>query len=165
MERSSILIDQRCLDFNLYYTEKTPEYLCENCGVILCPKQALKCHMVTKHSEKVMTYQCSKCPMTCNRLDNMRCHIKNILDKEIPQELSCMRSNRCPQSQQRPKRQKSKTTPVITRPYFNPPTSSNEYVYQQLLRPNQRPIPWRPIPIDIPEKTTRKDVPPNPKDP
>ena len=32
MERSSILIDKRYLDFNLYYTGKTPEYLCENCG-------------------------------------------------------------------------------------------------------------------------------------
>ena len=76
MERLSILVDKRHSDFNLYYTEKTPEYLCENCGTILGLKQALKCHMVTKHSEKVTTYQCSKCPMTCNRLDNMRCHIK-----------------------------------------------------------------------------------------
>ena len=69
MERWSILIDKRHLDFNLYYTEKTPEYLCENCGAILGSKQALKCHMVTKQSEKVTTYQCRKCPMTCNRLD------------------------------------------------------------------------------------------------
>ena len=76
MERSSILIDERCLEFNLYYTEKIPEYLCENCGVNLRSKQALKCHMVTKHSEKVTTYQCSKCVTTCNRLYNMRCHIK-----------------------------------------------------------------------------------------
>ena len=93
MERSSILIDKRHLDFNLYYTKKIPEYLCENCGVILGSKQAPKCHLVTKHSGKVMTYQCSKCPTTCNRLDNMRCHIK-----KHPGQLSCMRSNRCPQS-------------------------------------------------------------------
>ena len=65
----------------------------------------------------------------------------------------------------RPKRQKTKTTPVTTRPYFNPPTSSNDYVYQQSLRPNQKLIPCRLIPIDIPEKTTTKDVLPNPKDP
>ena len=76
MERLSILSDKRHPEFNLYYTEKTPEYLCENCGTILTSKQALKCHMVTKHSEKVTTYQCSKCNMTCNRLDNMRCHIR-----------------------------------------------------------------------------------------
>ena len=96
MERSSILIDERHLDFNLYYTEKTPEYLCENCGVILRSKLALKCHMVTKHSEKVTTYQCSKCPTTSNRLDNMRCHIKKH-PGQIPLKLSCARSNRCPQ--------------------------------------------------------------------
>ena len=60
MERSSILIDKRHLDFDLYYTEKTPEYLYENCGAILGSKQALKCHVVTKHFKKVTTYQCSK---------------------------------------------------------------------------------------------------------
>ena len=70
-----MLFDKGPLNFNLYYTEKTPEYLCENCGVILGSKQALKHHTVTKYSEKVMTYQCSKCPTTCNRLDNMRRHI------------------------------------------------------------------------------------------
>ena len=32
------------------------------------------------------------------------------------------------------------------------------------LRPNQRPIPWRLIPIDMPE-TTKKNRLPNPKDP
>ena len=39
----------------------------------------------------------------------------------------------------------------------------NDYLYQQLLRPEQRPIPWWLTPVDIPEKT-RKDVPANPKD-
>ena len=43
------------IHIDLYYTEKTPEYLCENYGVILGSKQALKRHLVTKHSEKVMT--------------------------------------------------------------------------------------------------------------
>ena len=76
IERPSILFDKGPLNFNLYYTEKTPEYLCENCGIILGSKQILKCHMVTKHSEKVMTYHCSKCMTICNRLDNMRRHIK-----------------------------------------------------------------------------------------
>ena len=67
MERLSILKYNKQSEFNLYYTEKPPEYLCENCGTILASKQALKCHMVTKHSEKVTTYQCSKCDTTCNR--------------------------------------------------------------------------------------------------
>ena len=97
MERSSILIDKRHLDFNLHYTEKTPKYLCENCRVILGSKQALKHHMVTKHSEKVMTYQCSKCTTTCNRLDNMRCHIKKHAGQTNTPK-TCMRLNRCPQS-------------------------------------------------------------------
>ena len=67
----------------------------------------------------------------------------------------------------RPKRQtkKMKTTYVITRPYFNQPTSANDYIYQQSLRPNQKPIPWQLIPIDIPEKTARKGFPPNTNDP
>ena len=52
MERLSILNYNKELDFNLYYTEKPPEYLCENCGTILASKQALKHHMVTKHSRE-----------------------------------------------------------------------------------------------------------------
>ena len=42
IERPSILFDKGPLNFNLYYTEKTPEYLCENCGIILGSKQTLK---------------------------------------------------------------------------------------------------------------------------
>ena len=76
MERLSILKDNKQSDFTLYYTEKPPELLCKVCGTILNSKQALKRHIVTKHSEKVTTYQCSKCNTTCNRLDNMRCHIR-----------------------------------------------------------------------------------------
>ena len=70
-----------------------------------------------------------------------------------------------------PKRQPTKkppktTTPVSTRPCFNQPTSSNDYIYQQSLRPNQKPIPWRLVPTDVPVKTTRnKEFPPNPNDP
>ena len=161
MERSSILIYRKHLDLDLYYTEKTPEYLCENCGAILGSKQALKCHMVTKHSEKVMTYQCSKCPTTCNRLDNMRCHIKKhpgqtMTPKIITYEIKQMSPE--------PSRPRIKKTPLTTKPYFNKHINSDDYIYQQSLRPNQRPIPWRLILIDIPE-TTKKNIPPNPKDP
>ena len=167
MERSSILIDKRHLDFNLYYTEKTPEYLCENCGVIMGSKLALKCHMVTKHSEKAMIYQCSKCLTTCSRLDNMRCHIKKHLGQTNTPKTVMFEIKQMSPEPPRPKRQtrKTKTTPVITRPYFNQATRSNDYIYQQSHRPNQKPIPWRLIPIDIPEKTARKDVPHNPNDP
>ena len=42
MERSSILKDNRQLGFNLYYTEKPPEFLCENCGTILASKQWIR---------------------------------------------------------------------------------------------------------------------------
>ena len=56
MERLSILIDKRHLDLDLHYsTEKIPEYLCENCGIMVRSKQSLKCHMVVKHPEKVTT--------------------------------------------------------------------------------------------------------------
>ena len=121
-----ILFDKGPLNFNLYYTEKTPEYLCENCGVILWSKQALKCHMVTKHSEKVTTYQCSKCPTTCNRLDNMRRHIKihpGQIDtpKTIMYEIKQMSPK-----PQRPKRQRKKF-PITTKPYLNSPTNMNDY--------------------------------------
>ena len=90
IERYSILFDNGPSNFNLCYTEKTPEYLCEHCGAILGSKQTLKHHMVTKHSEKVTTYHCSKCPTICNRLDNMRRHI-NIQAKQTPQKLLCMK--------------------------------------------------------------------------
>ena len=83
MERLSILIDNRHLDLQevVFNTEKAPEFLCENFGVILSSKQSLKCHMVLKYSEKVTTYQCSKCPTTCNRLDNIRRHIRKHPDQ------------------------------------------------------------------------------------
>ena len=63
----------------------------------------------------------------------------------------------------RPRRQMKKT-PLITRPYLSPPLNPDDYINQQSLRPNQRPIPWRLIPIDIPE-TTKKNISYNPKDP
>ena len=132
MERSSILIEKGPLNFNLYYTEKTPEYLCENCGVILGSKQALKCHMVTKHSEKVTTYQCSKCLTTCNRFDNMRRHIKKCPGQtDTPKTIMYEIKQMFPEPQ-RPKRQRKKS-PITTKPYVT---------VQQSLRPDQRPIPW-----------------------
>ena len=129
---------------------------------------SLKCHMVVKHSEKVTTYQYSRCPTTCNRLDNIRCHIKKTPwtdkhSKTVMYEIKHI----SPEPQ--PKRwipTPKTTTPVLTRPYFNQPTSSNDYINQQSLRPNQKPITWRLIPIDVPAKTTRnKEVPSNPNDP
>ena len=57
MERLSILINKRHLDLDLHYnTEKIPEYLCGNCGIIVGSKQFLKHHMVTNHSKKVTKY-------------------------------------------------------------------------------------------------------------
>ena len=53
---------------------------------------------------------------------------------------------------------------LTTKPYLSQPLNSDDYIYQQSLRPNQRLIPWRLILIDIPE-TTRKNIPYNPKDP
>ena len=77
--------------------------------------------------------------------------------------------NRCPQTpSQRDNlpRNPPRQQPVSTRPYFNQPTSSNDYIYQQSLRQNQKPIPWRLVPMDAPVKTTRnKEIPPNPNDP
>ena len=64
---------------------------------------------------------------------------------------------------QRPNRQRKKF-PITTKPYPNSPTNTNDYLYQQSLSPEQRPIPWQLIPTDIPENT-RKDFPANPKDP
>ena len=130
MDRLSILSNKRHPEFNLYYTEKTPEYLCENCGTILTSKQALKHHTVTKHSEKVTTYQCSKSNTTCNRLDNMRCHIRKhpgptITPKIVTYEIKQM------SPEPRPRRQ------LTTKPYLNQPRNTDDYIYQQTLRPNQ----------------------------
>ena len=158
MERSSILSNKRHLEFNLYYTEKTPEYLCENCGTILASKQALKCHMVTKHSEKVTTYQCSKYPMTCNRLDNMRCHIRKHPGPMTTPKIVTYEIKQMSPEPPRPRRQ------LTTKPYLSEPLNLVGYIYQQTLRPNQRPIPWRLILRDI-QETTKKNIPYNPKDP
>ena len=142
IERSSILFDNGPSNFNLYYTEKTPEYLCENCGIILGSKQALKCHMVTKHPEKVTTYHCSKCLTICNRLDNRRRHIKKHPGQtDTPKTIMYEIKQMSPEPQ-RPKRQLKKKTPITTRPYLNNPVNSNDYIYQQSLRPDQKLIPW-----------------------
>ena len=77
MERFSILIDKRHIDLEVgYNTEKISILLCEYCGKTLSTKQSMKHHMLVKHSEKVMTYRCSKCPTTCNRLVDIRRHIR-----------------------------------------------------------------------------------------
>ena len=154
IERSSILFDKGPLNFNLYYTEKTPEYLCENCGIILGSKQTLKCHMVTKCSEKVTTYHCSKCLTICNRWDNMRWHIKKHPGQtDTPKTIMYEIKQMSPEPQ-KPKRQQTrrKNFPITTRPYLNNPINTNDYLYQQSLRLDQKPIPWQLIPIDIPEK-------------
>ena len=69
-----------------------------------------------------------------------------------------------PPEPSRPRRQIRKTTPVNMKPYLSQPIISNDYIYQLSLRPNQRPIPWRLITVDISEKTTKKNIPPNPRD-
>ena len=74
MERVSILIDKRHLDLSKelgYNIKKALEFLCEHYGVILSTKHSLKHHMVIIHLEKVISYQCSKCLITCNRLDSI----------------------------------------------------------------------------------------------
>ena len=158
MERISILIDKRHLDLQEvgYNTEEHPEFLCENWGVILSSKQSLKCHMVMKHSEKVPTYQCSKCPTICNRLDNIRRHIRKHPDQtNIPKTVMYEIKQMSPEPEPKRLRPIPKTrTPLITRPYFNEPTST---IYQQTLKPQQTPLPWRLIPIDLPpQEPTRR---------
>ena len=68
--------------------------------------------MVTKHSDKVMTYQCSKCPTTCNRLDNMRCHIKKHPGQTITPKTIMYEIKEMSPEPSRPKRQMKKMTPV-----------------------------------------------------
>ena len=62
-----------------------------------------------------------------------------------------------------------KKTPLPTRPYFNETMSTSYYIYQQTLKPKQKPPTWRLIPIDgIPtRKPSRrpKDLPSIPCDP
>ena len=119
--------------------------------------------MVTKHSEKVTTYHCSKYPTICNRLDNMRRHIKKHPGQtDTPKTIRYEIKQMSPEPQ-RPKRQQKKKTPMTTRPYLNNLVNSNDYIYQQSLRLDQKPIPWWLIPVDIPEKT--RPVWGNPRDP
>ena len=121
--------------------------------------------MVTKHSEKVTTYHCSKCPTICNILDNIRRHIKKHPGQtDTPKTIMYEIKQMSPEPQ-RPKRQqiKKKNSPITTRPYLNNPINMNDYVSQQSLRPDQKPIPWQLIPIDISEKN--RTVQGNPKDP
>ena len=156
MERLSILKGSREPDFNLYYTEKLPEFLCENCGTILASKQALKHHMVTKHSEKVTTYQYSKCNTTCNRLDKMRCHIRKHPGPTTTPKIVSYEIKQMSPEPRRPRRQPKQPRPLFTRPYLSKPHTPDDYVYLQTLRPNQRLIPWRLIHIDIPESTKKE---------
>ena len=121
--------------------------------------------MVTKHSEKVTIYHCSKCLTICNRVDNMRRHIKKHPGQTDTHKTVMYEIKQMSLEPQRPTRQqtKRKNSPMTTRPYLNNPINSNDYIYQQSLRPDQKPIPWQLIPVDIPEKT--RPVWGNPKDP
>ena len=161
MERISILIDKRHLDLKeVGYNIETPKFLCEHCGVILSSKQSEKHHMVVKHSEKVTTYQYSKCPTTCNRLDNIRRHIRKHpgqtnTPKTVMYEIKQMSPKPEPKRwRQIPKARK----PLLTRPYFSEPTNTNDCIYQQILKPQQTPIPWRLIPIDLPPRNPPEDL-------
>ena len=160
MERLSILKGNKLLDFTLYYTEKPPELLCEVCSIILASKQALKRHIITKHSKKVTTYHCSKCNTTCNRLDNMRCHIRKHPGPTTTPKIISYEIKKMSPETSRPRKHR----PITTRPYLSEPKTPEDYVYQQTLRSEQRPIPWQLIPIDIPE-SAKKNIPHNPKDP
>ena len=161
MEIISILIDKRHLDLSKevgYNIEKALVFLCEHCGVILSTKQSLKCHMVIIHSEKVTTNQCSKYPTTCNSVDNITRHVRRHSGqtntyKTVMYEIKEMSPEPMPK---RPR--PNPKTPLSTRPYFNEPTSTNDYIYQQTLKPKQTPIPWRLIPIDIPPKKPTRNL-------
>ena len=77
-----------------------------------------------------------------------------------------MKSKRCPQSLSQRLIAKTKT-PLITGPYFNEPTSTNQYIYQQTLNLKQTLLPWRLILIHLPpRKPTRRpeELPPIPCD-
>ena len=87
----------------------------------------------------------------------MRCHIKKHPRQTDTHKTVMYEIKQMSPEPHRPKRQTKNTSPLTTKPYFNKMTSTKDYIYQQSLRPNQRPMPQQLIPIDIPEKTTRKD--------
>ena len=70
-----------------------------------------------------------------------------------------------------PKRSRSmpKKTPLPMRLYFKEPTSTSDYIYQQILKPKQKPPAWRLTPIyGIPTMklfSRLRDLPPIPCDP
>ena len=152
MERLSILIDKGHLDISKmvgYNIEKAPEFLCEHCGIILSTKQYLKCPIVIRHSEKVTTSQCGICPATCNRLDNIRRHVRKhsgqtSIPKTVMYEIKEMSPE--PAMPKRP-RPMPKKTPLSMRPHFNGPMSTNAYIYKQTLKTKESPPTWRLIPI------------------
>ena len=53
----------------------------------------------------------------------------------------------------------AKKIPLPTRPYFNEPMSASDYIYQQTLKPKQKPPTWRLIPADgIPTRNLSEDL-------
>ena len=144
MGRLSIIIDKIHLDLSKevgYNIEKVPEFLCEHCGVILSTKQSPKYQMVIIHSEIVTSYQCSKGLTTCNRLDNIRNHVRKhsgqtITPKTVMYEIKEMSPEHGMPKRPRPM---PKKTPLPIRPYFNDPMSTSDYIYQQTLKPKQMP--------------------------
>ena len=97
--------------------------------------------------------------MPCNRLDNMRCHIRKHSGPTTTPKIIIYEIKEMSPEPSRPRRHR-----FNTRPYLSKPKNSVDYVYQQTLRSEQRPIPWWLIPIDIPEPT-KKNTPYNPRDP
>ena len=76
MERFSILIDKRQIDLEEGYNMKTPTLLCEYCAINTLHRTILEMSYGSETFRKSHYLQCSKCPTPCNRLDNIRRHIR-----------------------------------------------------------------------------------------
>ena len=106
--------------------------------------------MVIIHSEKVNAYWCSKCPTTCNTIDNIRRHVrKHSGQTNTPMTVMYEIKEMTPEPVM-PRRPipMPKKTALSTWPYFNESMSTNDYIYQQTLKTKQTPKTWRLIPID-----------------
>ena len=109
---------------------------------------------------KATTYQCSKCPTTCNRLDNIRRHVRKHSGQTSTPTTVMYEIKEMSPEPALPKRPRPipKKTPLSMRPYLNEPTSTNDYIYQQTLKPKQTPPTWRLIHTDdiCTKKPTRR---------
>ena len=68
-------------DRGFYRVHKSEKQTCEECGAVLCSKQSLKTHQITKHGREGYKYRCDQCKYQTAIKEGLDKHISTHHDK------------------------------------------------------------------------------------